>query len=41
LTIKASGPAEDQVGTALNKNQGLEIKNISLSVPDGITINAQ
>ena len=41
LTIKAAGPAESQVGTALNSNQGLEIRNLSLSVPDGITLNAQ
>ena len=41
LTVKAAGPAESQVGTALNSNQGLEIRNLSLSVPDGITLNAQ
>lgn len=41
LTVKAAGPAETQVGTALNSNQGLEIRNLSLSVPDGITLNAQ
>ena len=41
LTVKAAGPADSQVGTALNSNQGLEIRNLSLSVPDGITLNAQ
>ncbi len=37
LRFEASTSAE-HAGIALNKSQGLEIKNISLSLPDGITL---
>lgn len=41
MTFKAEGPSVDHIGTALNSAQGLEIKNIVLSVPDGIVINSK
>ena len=40
LTLIATAPAESHLGTALNENQGLEIKGISLRLPDGVTVDA-
>ena len=40
LTLTATAPAESHLGTALNENQGLEIKGISLRLPDGVTVDA-
>ena len=40
LTLVATAPAENHLGTALNENQGLEIKGISLRLPDGVTVDA-
>lgn len=39
LTLIATAPADIHLGTALNENQGLEIKGISLRLPDGVTID--
>lgn len=39
LTMNAAAPSAEHVGAALNENQGLELKNIVLSVPDGITVD--
>ena len=39
LTLIATAPAESHLGTALNENQGLEIKGISLRLPDGVTVD--
>lgn len=40
LRLKLSAKAsETYIGTSLNKDQGLEIKNISMSLPDGFTID--
>lgn len=38
LKLDATAPKEYE-GVTLNRNQGLEIKNISLILPDGITMN--
>lgn len=40
LSLTASGPADKHLGIALNENQGLEIKGISLRLPDGVTVDA-
>ena len=40
LTLVATAPAEKHLGTALNENQGLEIKGISLRLPDGVIVDA-
>ena len=39
LTLIATAPADIHLGTALNENQGLEIKGISLRLPDGVTVD--
>ena len=39
LTLIATAPAESHLGTALNENQGLEMKGISLRLPDGVTVD--
>ena len=38
LSLKAAA-SDNHVGISLNENQGLEINNISMSIPDGITID--
>lgn len=39
LDIKAVCPSETMYGVALNKNTSLEIKDIVLTCPDGVTVN--
>lgn len=39
LDIKAVCPSEDMYGVALNINNSIEITNISLSCPEGVTVN--
>lgn len=41
FTVTASAPSPEHVGVPLNINQGIELRNISLSLPDGITINTE
>lgn len=41
LYLKAGSASEEHAGVPLNKEQGLEIKNITLSVPGGLTINLE
>jgi hypothetical protein len=40
LTLVATAPAENHLGTALNEQQGLDIKGISLRLPDGVTVDS-
>lgn len=35
----AAAASDEHVGISLNENQGLEIKNITMSIPDGVTID--
>lgn len=39
LDIKAVCPSEDMYGVALNKNNSLEIKDMVLTCPEGVTVN--
>ena len=39
LDIKAVCPSEDMYGVALNKNSSLEIKDMILTCPEGVTVN--
>ena len=41
MKLRASAPSAEHVGVVLNKNQGIELKGISLSVPSGVTINPE
>ena len=39
--VSATAASADHLGVSLNKNQGIELRNLTLSVPDGITINPE
>ena len=39
LNMSVKSPAGELVGVALNKNQGLELKDVTLSLKEGFTIN--
>ncbi len=41
FTISAAAPSAEHLGVSLNKNQGIELKNLTLTVPEGITINPE
>ena len=41
FTISAAAPSAEHLGMSLNKNQGIELKNLTLTVPEGITINPE
>lgn len=37
--ITATAPSPEHLGVSLNKNQKIELKNMSLTIPDGLSIN--
>ena len=39
LNMSVKSPSGEMVGVALNKNQGLELKDVTLSLKEGFTIN--
>ena len=41
LKLSVSAPAAEHLGVALNMNQGIELKDVSLSIPSGVTFNIE
>jgi hypothetical protein len=37
--FKGTAPSAEHLGVSLNQNQGIELKSLKLSLPEGITIN--
>lgn len=37
--FKGTAPSSEHLGVSLNQNQGIELKSLKLSLPEGITIN--
>ena len=39
LTLKATSTDPDMAGVCLNRNQGFEIKDVVIALPDGVGVN--